>query len=140
MISAVLLVAIAVVMASIIFNWGPILIRGQTTTVSNRTSQIVDCNPPLIEDVYIDFQTNVSRVYVRGVQGPAEVTDAKMISVTGNEAPLVNSSDVPFNITSGRLKVLQYNVSNRIQSCANFSQVLITSCISDKFTGSPRCS
>lgn len=139
LISAVLLVAIGVVMAGILFNWGPTLTRSQTTTISNKTGLIVECSPPIIEDVYIDFASNVSRMYVRGGQGPADVHDAKVITTTGDEAPLVNSSDVPFNITAGKLKILQFNITNKLRSCANFSQAVITTCISDKFTGSPKC-
>ncbi len=139
LISAVLLIAIAVVMAGVLFNWGPALTRSQTTTVSNKTTQIVECNPPIIEDVYIDFQANVSRMYVRGAQGGAEVMEAKVVSVTGEEAPLVNSSAVPFNISAGKLKVLEFNVTNKIRSCSNFSQAFITTCITDKFTDRPKC-
>lgn len=139
LISAVLLIAIAVVMAGILFNWGPALTRSQTTLVSNKTSQIVECNPPIIEDVYIDFQTNVSRMFVRGGQGGAEVIEAKVIAITGEEATLVNSSAVPFNITSGKLKVIEFNVTNKIKSCANFSQALVTTCITDKYTDRPKC-
>ena len=140
LISSVLLIAIAVVMAGILFNWGPALTRNQAATVSNKTSQIVECNAPTIEEVYIDFQANVSRVYVRGGQGPSIVTDSRLINIVGDTAPLVNSSDVPFNITSGQLKILQFNVTNKIQTCNNFSQAVITSCLADKFTDRPKCS
>lgn len=139
LISAVLLIAIAVVMAGMLFNWGPALIRGQTTTISNKTGQIIECNPPSIEDVYMDFQANVSRVYVRASQGGAEVQEARVIDITGTEAPLVNSSAVPFNISAGKLKILEFNLTNKIKACANFSQAVIVSCLSDKFTDRPKC-
>lgn len=139
LISVVLLIAIGVVMAGMLFNWGPSLTRSQTSLVGNKSSLIVECNPPLIEDVYIDFPSNISRMYVRGGQGGAHVIEAKIISVTGDEAPLVNASDVPFNISAGKLKILQFNVTNKINSCANFSQGLITSCITDRFVDRPKC-
>lgn len=139
LISTVLLVAIAVLIASMLFSWGPALTRTQTTAISNRSSEIVDCNPPVVEDVYIDFNANVSRVYVRGSQGGADVLEAKIISVTGEEAPLVNASAVPFALSAGKLKILEFNVTNKIKTCANFSQAVITSCLTDKFTGTPKC-
>ena len=139
LIASVLLIAIAVIIAGMLANWGPTLTQSQTKTISNKTAQIVECNPPVIEDVYLDFQANVSRVFVRGSQGMAVVDEAKVISITGEEAPLVNSSAVPFNLSSGKLKILEFNITNKIKICSNFSQAVITSCLTDKFTSAPKC-
>jgi flagellin-like protein len=139
LIAAVLLIAISVTIAGIVFNWGPSLVQSGTVRISNKTEQIVGCNPPLIEDVYLDFQENVSRVYVRGSQGDADVAEAKVISTNGEEAPLVNSSSVPFNISAGKLKILVFNLTGKIKSCSGFSQALITSCVTDRFSEAPKC-
>ncbi len=139
LISSVLLVAIAVMISSVIFNWMPGMIRGQQSQISNKSSEIVDCNPPLIEEVYLDFQANKSRVFVRG-GGNAVVYSAVLLNTQGGSVPLVNSSSVPFNISKGEVKVLEFNLTGNLASCGNFSQVMISSCITDKFSSNPKCS
>ena len=140
LISSVLLIAIAVTIAGAIFNWAPSLTRSQQHQISNKSSEIIDCNPPMIEDVYLDFSTNKSRVFVRGGTGGAYVFSAKLLNAQGGEVPLINASSVPFNITRGDLKVLEFNMSGNMATCSNFSQAIISSCIIDKFDARPKCS
>lgn len=140
LISSVLLIAIAVSIAGMIFNWVPVLTRSQQSQISNKSAEITDCNPPLIEDVYLDFTTNKSTVLVRGGTGNAVVFSAKLLNRQGGEASLINASSVPFNMTRGELKRLEFNISGNIPSCANFSQAIISSCITDKFDATPKCS
>ena len=140
LISSVLLVAIAVTIAGSIFNWIPSLTRSQQHQISNKSTEIVECNPPIIEDVYLDFSTNKSRVLVRGGTGGAAVFSAKLLNTQGGELPLVNASSVPFNISRGDLKIIEFNMSGSLPACSNFSQAIISSCIIDKFDSRPKCS
>lgn len=137
LISSVLLIAISVLIAGILLSWGPSLIKDQTRTVSNRSDEVSNCVEITIEDVYMDFAANRSRVFVRSL-GNADLKSAQLQAKNGGLAR--NMTVLPVSLTRGVLSVIEFNLTNTtINSCANFSQVVISSdCLTDKYTKVPK--
>lgn len=138
LIATVLLISISVMLSYIILSWSVSLTKEETTTITNKTKEQVECGVLLIKDVYMDFTSNISRVYIWSSNAIDQITSAIMLTKNGEQ--LSNLTILPMNITKGELKVIQFNLTGKISTCSNFSQVIIsTRCITDKFDSTPKC-
>lgn len=133
LISVVLLIAISVIVASLIMSWSSALTSGQQIVISNRSEEITECagQDAKIEDVYLDFTTNKSRVTVRNSgQVDGKIVSASLQNLQGVQAQLNNT--LPLIIKKGELKTLEFLINGTVNACANFSQVRITTlCTTD---------
>ncbi|MBI2578155.1 MAG: hypothetical protein HYW26_00435 [Candidatus Aenigmarchaeota archaeon] len=140
LISAVLLIAIALVVATIISGWVSGIATDQGKTVANKTEGITSCSAAgiAIEDVYLDTGTNISRVTVRNTgRSSATIISAQILSVTGVNGTL--NTSLPLGIANGDIKILVFNTTGAVPNCPNFSQVRVsTECASDYYRQSPR--
>ncbi|MFH0832517.1 MAG: hypothetical protein V1900_02240 [Candidatus Aenigmatarchaeota archaeon] len=140
LIASVLLIAISVMIAYVIMSWSTTLTKEQTKSISNKTTEQVECGLIQIKDVYMDLtnNNNISRVYIWSTNAIDYIVSASMMNKNGELAN--NLTVLPMNITKGELKVFLFNLSGKINSCANFSQVVITTkCTTETFTGTPKC-
>ena len=144
LIAIVLLIAITLTVISIMMGWVTDLVTGQTGTIGNKTSEAVECTGAVItiDDVYIDFSTNRSRVHVRNSgQLDLGITSASLTNQRGEKA----SNLTAFPITGfdkGNIEEIVFNITNVITVCGNFSKVIVaTNCgnAKDDFTSTPNC-
>ncbi|MBI4018108.1 MAG: hypothetical protein HY368_00695 [Candidatus Aenigmarchaeota archaeon] len=140
LIATVMVIAITLIIATLISSWISALSQEQGKTVSNKTEAITSCagSGIVIEDVYLETATNISRVTVRNSGRTTEtIISAQILSKTGVNGTL--NTSLPLSITSGDIKSLVFNTTGAITSCANFSQVRVsTECTSDFYRQSPR--
>ena len=144
LIATVLLIAITLTIISIIMGWVTKLIEGQTETISNRTGEAVECTGAeiTIDDVYLDFSANVSRIHVRNSgQIDLEIESASLSNNSGVRAD--NLTALPVSIPkSDALKEVLFNITDVIRTCGDFSNALVTTNCGnayDEFTGTPKC-
>ena len=129
-ISAVLLVAIVAVISVVVLNWATSLTKKETAHITNKT---LDCTTAdvTIESIFVDLGANRSRISVRnsGFTGDTLI-DAAILSVTGQDSP--NLTAFPIEFPQGAIETLEFNITGKIASCANFSRALVsTECASD---------
>jgi FlaG/FlaF family flagellin (archaellin) len=144
LIATVLLIAISLSIIAIIMGCVTTLVKDQTGTISNRTGEAVECTGAdiYIEDVYLDFSANVSRVHVRNSgQIDLEIRSASLSNHMGVTA--ANITTFPVSIPkSDALKEVLFNITNVINACGNFSNAVVTTNCGNayyKFTGTPNC-
>lgn len=126
-VTAVLIISIAVLLAVIIMNWITVLTKDTTSTISNKTAQCTSGADLTVEDVYIDFKTNISRVSVRN-SGliDEEIISALLIAKDGQRANMTNTTTLPLFISRGDIKTLEFNITGRINACVNFSKASVS--------------
>lgn len=135
LIAVILIIAIAVLATSVIYNWFSSYSKDNTYVISNRSDDVVQCGVLDIDDVYISG--NVSRVIVRSVSSVDTIISASFLSSSGQAAP--NITQLPINIGKGQIKFIEFNLTGVINSCANFSQATVsTKCIISKFDKVPK--
>ncbi len=136
LIATVLLIAIAVIIANLISNWSLFAVSEQTEDISNTSEQITNCPVMTIEDVYLDFAANKSRVFVKSsIEG--NVDSARLVARSGVDMPL--TTKMPLEVNRGEIKILEFNLTANLSSCVNFSQVIIsTQCSSISYDRTPR--
>ena len=141
LVATVLLIAIVVLVAAILMSWSTTLTKESQASISNRSAGVVGCTGAVIEidSVYLDFSSNISRVYVRNAgQTNDVIKSVTMTNAKGESAPMINSSLLPISIPRAETKAIELNMSGKIQACANFSRVIVTSdCLSDTYTKAP---
>ncbi len=139
-ISATLLIAITVAIATLFVGWATTLTQTQTQTVTNKTKAGIDCTRAkvTIEDVYIDTAANKARINVRNSGFfDDSVISAVVISTSGNVS--TNLTAFPVTLSKGDLASIELNISGRITVCGNFSKAIVaTSCVSKEFDGTPK--
>lgn len=145
LIATVMLIAITVIIATIQSGWLTSFTKTQQDTIENRTSEIVDCTSAdiTIDDVYLDFTTNVSRVHIRntGQVNALAISSAVLLTKKGSQMPIVTNLTNISTLTKGQRLQLDFNITN-LTACSNFSKVTVTtSCptIADSFVGTPSC-
>jgi flagellin-like protein len=144
LIAAVLLIAFTVAIATLIMGWFSTLTRNTTGTVSNKTTEAVDCSNSQIsiEDVYITNGTNGSARIIAKNTGFSDLTinSAQMFNTTGGNFSTGFSMVTDF--TPGAIRTI-YLTRVSIKDCpSGFSKVIVTTnCggISDTFDGTPKC-
>src|SRR3989338_812215 len=93
LIAVVLLIAIAVTLSVIISTWGQLIITSQTQKATNKTSEVTECENVEIENIYIDFRANRTRVFIRS-SGDTYATDVTLLNNAGVEG--TNVTELPF--------------------------------------------
>jgi flagellin-like protein len=137
LIASVILIAITVLIAGIIMTWMSTLTKSQQHIISNRTEESVGCIGVIeIMDVYVDFSTNKSRVFVTNTGGVENIVSGKVLSTRGSEAG--NITAFPVAINKGDITVLEFNMSGAIANCSVFSKAMVsTRCVTDTWTRLP---
>lgn len=139
-VTAVLLIAIALIVVTLFSSWISNLTQEEGTTITNKTSTVSACSNSgiNIDEVYLETSTNTSRAVVRNTGRATEViVSAVILSKTGVNGTL--NTSLPLSIASGDIKILVFNVTGAIPNCGNFSQVRVaTECTSDFFREAPR--
>ncbi|MBI4018107.1 MAG: type IV pilin [Candidatus Aenigmarchaeota archaeon] len=135
LIATVLLIAISVIIASLISTWVSGLSKDQETTLTNRSTELTECagRDMRIEDVYLDFPANRSRVNVRNTgQVDETIVSIFMLNQQGINATL--NSTIPLTLKKGELKTIEFALNGTMTACGNFSQVRIsTLCGTDTY-------
>jgi flagellin-like protein len=145
LIATVLLIAFTVALGSVLMGWVSSLQKESQSSITNKTTEAIDCNSAdiTIDDVYINYARNVSRVIIRnsGQVDNLQVTGAFFTNTAGLSANLTNATVLPIVLNRGEIKQLEFNITGIMTSCANFSKVIVsTSCAGKKdiFTRTPR--
>ena len=137
LIAAVLLIAIAVIISTLILSWGTAITLSQQSSANNRSAKLEQCNPIEIEDIYLDFQSNRSTIVVRANSGSATIVSAEMYNNLARRA--VINTTLPMSLQGGGLGDIGFQINGTIPACGNFSQAIVsTSCIRDVFNLIPR--
>ncbi len=137
LLATVLLLMISVAIAGVIMNWSSALTKEQTRSISNKTGTAVKCGDIYIEDVYLDFTDNVSRVIVRSVETSTQILSAEFLTARG--ISLKNLTQLPVNISKGEVKTVSFDIRGNITSCGEFGEaIIVASCASDKYSQTPR--
>src|SRR3989338_1625802 len=101
LVATVLLIALSVTIAAIVLNWSSFFATVQTDDITNTSNVIKDCAVLSIDSVYLDFTTNISRVYVKSsLEGVMD--SVKLITVNGIDMPLI--TQMPLGIDKGDIK------------------------------------
>lgn len=130
MISAVLLIAIVLIIAAVVLNGVSTLVKKEQAIITNKT---LDCTTAdiSIQSIFIDLSGNTSRVSVRNSGFVDDrLTDGALLNVQGQDSP--NLTAFPIGFPRGSIQTIEFNISGRITACANFSRAIIaTQCSSD---------
>ena len=149
LISVVLLIAMTVLISTVMASWLTSFQKDQQDTIANKSGQIVDCTSAdiTIDDVYIDFKSNITRIIVRnsGQVRELAIESALFLNNLGHAA-LNATNETIYPVTNfglGSIKTLEFNFSTiNMTACANFSKVIVaTNCAATTatFTGTPKC-
>ena len=145
LLAAVLLIAVTVAIATLVMGWISTVTRTTQVTVSNKTTEAVNCASAavVIDDVYIQTSPRTATVIVRnsGQADDLQLTFAPLINATGNSVAPAESLPVS-DFDKGEIQTFTYT-STGINTCANFSRAIVsTSCggVSATFDRTPKCS
>jgi len=134
-IAVVLLIAIAVTISVILNAWSQLIITRQTNDAGNKTTQVTGCENVEIEQIYIDFPGNRTRVFIRS-SGDTYAASITLLNTTGGTGN--NVTQLPFYLPKGQLVRFEFSNQSMV-SCSAFGKVIVTtSCIteeSSKVTG-----
>ena len=146
LIASVLLVAFVVSVGLLVMGWFTTLTRSTTVSVTNKTSEGIECSSAAIGivDVYITgTMQGTTRAIIKntGYTDNLIIVGADFYNTTGHN---FTASSLPIgDFDKGELQTLSFPSTN-VSSCpANFSRVVVsTNCggISDTFSGTPKCS
>ena len=121
--ATIFLIGITVVIVAILLNWSTLMTSEQTQDITNKSGEISTCAVLSINDVYLDFASNVSRVFVKSsVEGT--IADAKLLARNGVDMPL--KTKLPLDINKGEIKIVEFNLTSNLSSCTNFSKVVVS--------------
>ena len=147
LIAAVLLIAFTVAIATLIMGWFSTLTRTTTATVTNSTTQAVNCADARVSvrDVYIQTGgaagTQVANVIVENTGGSSVgLVSLQLFNTTGNVFGAGFTAIGALNES----QIVTYTITGAtFASCpGSFSKaVLTTNCggIGDVFTNTPKC-
>lgn len=124
LLATILVIAIAVLVAGIIMTWFTTLAKSTQSSITNQTTQQVSCGIIEIQDVYLDFEANATRILISN-SGEFEIINSVGVYNKQGQVATVNITETPFNISRGEIKTVIYNISGIINHCDNFSQVII---------------
>jgi flagellin-like protein len=147
LVASVLLIAFTVAIATIIMGWMGTFTRETTATISNRTTEAVDCASASvsIDDVYIGERTVDGNASVRAIVRNTGFTDnlvLKAASIYKNDGTVWNKTDVDSDFDKGEITTITFTITKGYVACANFSKVVVTTqCggVGDTFDGTPKC-
>src|SRR3989344_7265833 len=135
-IAVVLLIAIAVTISIILNAWSQLIITRETSDAGNKTSEVTGCENVEIEQIYIDFPANRTRVFMRS-SGDTYATSVTLLNTTGGTGN--NVTTLPFFLPKGQL--MRFEFSNQsMASCSAFSKVIVTTnCITEESSKVTSC-
>ena len=135
LLAAILLIALSVILSSILLNWSSLFTSEHTEDIENTSSVIRNCPVITIDNVYLDFAGNRSRVFASSkIEGT--VGSIKLVARNGVDMPL--NTKVPVEINKGDIKIFEFNLTSNLSSCANFSSVILaTICSTVTYAQSP---
>jgi len=138
LVAVVLIIAISVLLTGIIFGWLKGFTTFQTEEISNRTEDLTACSGSSIriDDVYLDFTSNKSRITVRNAGQLAEkIISAELLNNNGQNVSFQNQTVA---IGKGEIKTIEFAINGTIQGCGQFSQVKVTTlCSSNSYKRKP---
>lgn len=144
LLASVLLIAVTVAIATLVMGWVSTITRTSQVTVSNRTTEAVNCASAavVIDDVYISTGARTASVIVRnsGQTDDLQLTFAPLFNSTGNSVSPSESLPVT-DFDRGEIQTFTYT-STGISTCANFSRAIVaTNCggVSATFDRTPKC-
>lgn len=139
LVASVLLIAMSVLVTGIIFGWIKGFSVERTDEITNRSEGLTECagSGVAIDDVYLDFPGNKSRVAVRNTGQLSErIVSAQMLNTRGLNATLLGNQTVI--IARGEIRIIEFSLNGTVEQCANFSQVRVASlCSSSAFRKTP---
>lgn len=145
LIAAVLLIAFTVAIATLIMGWFSAFTRSTTATVSNSTTQAVNC---------ADARVSIRDVYLQSAGGSGDVnvivenTGGSSVSLTGLEVVNTTGNGFSAGFTTvgsfNKSQILTFKITGTtFASCpGSFSKAIVTTgCggIGDVFTNTPKC-
>lgn len=147
LIASVLLIAFTVTIATLIMGWSSSLVRTTTTTVTNSTTQAVNCVGARvsIRDIFIQTGGSAGSQTANVI---VENSGNTAVSITGLQ--IFNTSGSAFSygftvvgsLNKSQIVTFRLNETSFASCPGSFSQaVLATSCggIGDRFTNTPKC-
>lgn len=145
LVASVLLIAFVVAIATIIMGWMGTFTRETTATISNRTTEAVDCASAgiNIDDVYLTAGVNGTiRAIVRNT-GFTDNMVLKAASFYKTNGAVWNATGDPVvsDFDKGEITTITFTTTTGWVACANFSRVTVTTqCggIGDTFDGTPK--
>ncbi len=140
LIAAVFLIAMTVAIATSFMGWYSTLLGSQSATVENKTKIGIDCTAARLSilDVYMDFTNNVSRINVRN-SGQVDDNIVSIALYNSHGMNATNLSAIPKVINKGDTLSFEFNMTNIIPACGNFSKVIVSSqCKTGTFTSTPK--
>lgn len=141
LISAVILIAIAVTVAGALMSWSVMLTKSQQEKIENRTGEAVECIGAdiAIDEVYLNhLSSNISRVIVRN-SGFVKLTITSAVLLNKNGVNATLNTTLPVDIAKGEIKTIEFKIANIVPNCGNFSLVKVsTNCFSRTFDSSPK--
>ena len=137
MVAVVILVAIVTIIGALLLSWSNFIVGGQTVKISNKTETITGCENIEIEQIYIDFPGNRTRVFMRS-SGDTFANSVTLLNTTGGTG--INVTQLPFFLPKGQL--MKFEFSNQsLSSCSSFSKIIVTnSCITEESSEVTGCS
>lgn len=146
LISSVLLIAMTVAIASIIFGWMSTFTKETVASVGNKSEEALDCQSASIsiDAVYINNTTKTASVIVRntGWIDNLVLSGAGVFNTTGGNCTL-NTSTLDSDFDRSEVATIKFTECP-ITNCPNdFKEaVVLTSCggILDVFDSTPVCS
>jgi len=148
LVASVLLIAFTVAIATIIMGWMGTFTRETTSTISNRTTEAVDCASASIniDDVYISGSGSSSataRAIVRntGFADNLVLKNAQLYNTTGYN--FTNTSELDQDFDKGEILTISFGGTGLGTGISNtaFSRVTVsTTCgsVGDTFNGVPK--
>ena len=141
MIAAVMLIGLTVLVSIIVMNWTTTLVKTQGDRISNKSAEGIQCTSASvnIQQVHLDFGSNRSTVIVEN-DGLNDDTIESSIMLSKNGTISPNLTAFPVSIKRGAITSVTFNLTGTLSNCANFSQAVVrTSCTSDKFDSTAKC-
>ncbi len=146
LIASVLLIAFTVAIATLVMGWFSTLTRSTTSTVSNKTSESIECSNAQIgiQDIYItagNTTTGSARVIVKNNGFKTiGIISLQIYNTTGHNFSSGFSGVGTF--APGSIRTFSIENVSVITCPTTFSKVIVTSnCggIADVFDGAPKC-
>ena len=132
--AVIIIIVITLVMGVLITTWTGTFFRTETARTENRTGGCSGVSIG-IDDVYFDNSLDTFRVVVRNDGFAIEtVNSVSVFSVTG--ASVTNTTTQ--SISQGGIYNAYLNASGQVDSCANFSKVVVNGLCSGDVYKAPR--
>ncbi|MFC2142987.1 hypothetical protein ACFLQN_01160 [Candidatus Aenigmatarchaeota archaeon] len=131
LVGGVILIALAIVIASLVSDFSLTMTNQETEEIDIRTEQAIDCSVSNVEinDIYLNLNTNVARIFLKNSGlNEEEILAMEFFNTTNDLA--YNLSSFPFFLPKGEIKTVEFNITNIMQNCEDFSYVrAVTNCI-----------